>query len=313
MQGIEIARQYFEQYGEPMLKKQFPEYVSKVAAGLIGAGSECFGYDDEISRDHDFEPGFCLFLPGEDVIDRRTAFLMERAYAALPRSFMGLERGLMSPVGGNRRGVIRLSDFLSEKTGLPDGMIAKDAWFSIQEQYLLEVTNGEVFLDESGILGKVREHLSFFPRDVMLKKTAGHLLLGAQSGPYNYERCLRHGEKGSAQMCLYEYCDHMISVIFLLNGRYRPYYKWVFRAMRELPVLSTLCESFEFLLTTDNEDPTVPVKQQVLEEIQGKVIEELLEEDLSRASCTDLEKHAYSVNDRIGDPVIRNRHILSAV
>ena len=84
-----------------------------LAAGLVGAGSECLGFDDEISTDHDFEPGFCLFLPGEDVVDRRTAFLLERAYAKLPKQFLGFERSLIAPVGGSRHGVIRTADFFN--------------------------------------------------------------------------------------------------------------------------------------------------------------------------------------------------------
>ena len=65
MKGMELARKYYETYGEPMLKRDFPELYPLVAAGLFGSGSECFGFDDEVSRDHDFEPGFCLLLPGE--------------------------------------------------------------------------------------------------------------------------------------------------------------------------------------------------------------------------------------------------------
>ena len=79
MKGLELAEKYYKEYGEPMLKEQFPDVLSQIAVGLIGSGSECFGYDDEISEDHDFEPGFCIFLPGEDVVDRRTAFLLESA------------------------------------------------------------------------------------------------------------------------------------------------------------------------------------------------------------------------------------------
>ena len=73
MKGLEIARAYYEEYGEPMLRERFPALMPFIAAGLTGSGSECWGFDDEVSRDHDFEPGFCLFLPGEDVVDRRTA------------------------------------------------------------------------------------------------------------------------------------------------------------------------------------------------------------------------------------------------
>ena len=64
MGGLELSREFFDAYGKPMLEAQFPHLLPKLAAGLFGSGSECFGYDDEISRDHDFEPGFCIFLPG---------------------------------------------------------------------------------------------------------------------------------------------------------------------------------------------------------------------------------------------------------
>ena len=47
--------------------------------------------------------------------------------------------------------------------------------------------------------------------------------------------------------------------------------------------------------------------------IAADVIDELKEQELSDAVCGDLEKHAYSVNDRIRDTGLRNMHILAAV
>ena len=130
MKGLELSRAYYEAYGAPMIHEQFPEYEEIIAAALTGSGSECYGYDDEISRDHDFEPGFCLFLPGEEIVDRRTAFQLERAYAKLPRSFQGVERQKLSPVGGARHGVFRLEEWFREKLGvLPEEMSLRD-WLS---------------------------------------------------------------------------------------------------------------------------------------------------------------------------------------
>ena len=111
MKGLELSRAYFESHGLPMLKEQFSEVMPFLSAGLVGSGSEVLGYDDEISEDHDFEPGFCLLLPGEDIIDRRTAFLLERAYAKLPKGFMGYQRSMIGPVGGARHGVLRMDSF----------------------------------------------------------------------------------------------------------------------------------------------------------------------------------------------------------
>ena len=83
--------------------------------------------------------------------------------------------------------------------------------------------------------------------------------------------------------------------------------------MRSLPVLPLTAELMEYLLTTDNEERTCGEKYDVMEGIAADVIGELQAQGITQASCGDLEKHAYSVNDRIADPQIRNLHILAAV
>ena len=313
MGGLELARAYYEAHGAPMLREQFPELLPRIAVGLFGSGSECFGYDDEISRDHDFEPGFMLLLPGEDAVDRRTAFLLERAYDRLPREFMGLRRGLMAPVGGPRRGVLRAGEFFAEKVGAPDGILTVGQWLSAPEYALAEAVNGELFHDGSGEVTAIRQRLSAWPEDIRRKKLAGHLLLMAQSGQYNYARCLAHGERAAAQLAAGDFVRHCMAALFLLNGAYQPYYKWAFRALRALPRLSLLAELMEYLLTTDNEPELARAKADVIEGMAADVIAELKRQGLTRAECGDLEKHAYSVNDGIGDGALRNLHVLAAV
>ena len=296
-----------------MLEERFPELIPYLAAGLIGSGSECYGYDDEVSRDHDFEPGFCIFLPGEEVVDRKAAFALERAYAGLPREFMGLRRALVSPVGGARHGVIRTADFLMDKTGTNDGVLSLYEWLTLPDYSLSEVVNGEIFEDRYGGITAVRDRLRHRPQDVRLKKLAGHLLLMAQAGQYNYQRCLRHGETGAAQLAVTEFVKNAMAAAFLLNDAYQPYYKWSFRALRGLDKLPFMAELLEYLLTTDNEKDTRDEKIDVMEGIAADVIGELQAQGLTQAVCGDLEKHAYSVNDRIADAQIRNMHILAAV
>lgn len=313
MKGLELSKAYFEQFGKPMLINEFPKLLPFLAAGLFGSGSECFGYDDEISTDHDFDAGFCLLLPGEDIIDRRSSFLLERAYDKLPKDFMGFHRSLLSPVGGNRKGVIRIDEFFKEKVGSPDGTLSLFDWLAIPEYSLAEATNGSVFFDNFGLLTNIRKNLSYYPDDIRKKKLASNLLLMAQSGQYNYKRCISHGETAAAQLSVNEFVNSAMSVIFLLNNAYKPYYKWSFRSLRNLEKLSLDAEIMEFLLTTNNDGETVEEKYYAMEGIASDVIDELHEQNLTKAICSDLEKHAYSVNDSICDAQIRNLHILASI
>ena len=62
MKGLDIAYRYYKEYGEEMIRSLFSEHEDRIAVGLVGEGSECLGFDDELSHDHDFEPGFCLWI-----------------------------------------------------------------------------------------------------------------------------------------------------------------------------------------------------------------------------------------------------------
>ena len=313
MGGLEIAEAYFEEYGMPMLQEKFPELLPHVAAGIFGSGSECFGFDDELSRDHDFDPGFMLLLPGENVVDRKREFALERAYAALPKEFMGVERPKMAPVGGARRGVMRMADFFLEKTGSPNGTLSVDQWLAVPSYALAEAVNGKVFYDGPGELTRIRMGLARYPEGVRRKKLAGHLLLAAQAGQYNFPRCLRHGEVAAAQLAVIAFAQSAMEAVFLLNDAYQPFYKWRFRAMRALPKLSLLAELLEYLITTNNDGQLARDKYEVIEGICADLVNELVDQGLTTAECADLEKHAYSVNDGIADSDLRNRHILAGV
>lgn len=313
MNGLELSRAFFAEFGMPMLEREFPDQLPLLAAGLFGSGSECFGYDDSVSRDHDFEPGFCLFLPDESIVSRRTAFLLERAYAKLPREYLGVRREILSPVGGARRGVLRISEFFSDKVGSPDGVLSLEQWLSIPENALAEATNGLIFFDAYGLVTEIRKRLSSFPEDVLRKRVAGNLLLMAQAGQYNYRRCLSHGELAAAQLAIVEFVESAMSAVFLLNRKYQPFYKWRFRAFRELPLLGDLADTFSFLLCSGNEDIIQAEKENMISEISLAVSTLLYEQELTGIPDPDLETQAYEVNNRIKDPNLRNSHILSAV
>ena len=311
MTGLELSRAYFREFGRPMLETGFPALLPYLAVGLTGSGSECFGFDDEVSRDHDFEPGFCIFLPGEDVVDRRSAFLLERAYARLPKEYGGVRRETLLPVGGARRGVLRTGEFFTDKVGAADGRLTAEQWLLIPEEALAEAVNGEIFFDNYGEVTRIRAGLSHYPEDVRRKRTAGQLLLMGQAGQYNYRRCLRHGETGAARLAAGEFVRSALAAAFLLNGSYRPYYKWSFRALRALPRLSELASPLERLLGCGEAEAREA--EQIMEETAAAVCTELRDQGLSALPGCELEAQAYAVNNGIGDGNLRNLHILAAV
>ena len=313
MKGIELSKRFYLECGEPMLREQFGYLLDKISVGLVGGGSECLGYDDEISADHDFEPAFCIFLPDESVVDRKEEFALERAYSKLPREFMGYKRAPLDPVGGKRHGVIRISEFLREKTGRADGALSLDEWFFVPEQALLEATGGQIFFDGSKEMTRVRDSLAYLPEDVRLKKLAGELLVMGQAGQYNYARCVSRGDSAAAQLAIIEFSKSALHAIFLLCRRYMPYYKWCFRALRDVGELSKLYDSLEYLISSPNGELDVDKKQSTVDYICATLANELLAEGLVERATDTLEECAYAVNAKINDAGIRNLHLLFGV
>lgn len=83
--GLKLARAFWTQMGKPMIAAKYPQYAGRIAAGLVGHGSECYGFDDAYSQDHDFGPRFCLWLTDEDYA--AIGEQLEADYEALPRKF----------------------------------------------------------------------------------------------------------------------------------------------------------------------------------------------------------------------------------
>lgn len=304
MKGLELSKKYYEEYKD-ILFEEIGDLKSYLAFGLVGSGSECYGFDDEISTDHDFEPGFCIFAP--DTLDRKDLFKIERAYAKLPKEFLGYKRSILE---NNRHGLILTSSFYKQKIGSLDTNSLSLSWFNIPSNYLSEATNGEVFDDFLGEFSKIRASISYFPEDIRLKKIAACLVIMSQAGVYNYKRMIKRGDSASSQLAIINYVNAVIDIIFLLNKVYKPYYKWQFRYLKDLKVLSNLYPSLEYLISSDNDSDNSSLKIKMIEDINNLVLDEVKAQNLSKEYCNDLERNAFSVNDKIKDVNIRTLDIL---
>lgn len=241
MTGLKLARAYWEQYGKPLLENKYPEYVGRIAAGLVGHGSECYGFDDEFSQDHDYGPGFCLWLTREDydIIGDD----LQADYNALPSTFMGYgpRQHSVRAKGSNKRvGVFEIGDFFASITGFQQAppQDAPHEWMLVDEATLAAATNGEVFADPLGAFLQTRQGFQSMPDDVRFSLISRRLGMMSQSGQYNFRRMIDRGDGPAAWLSISEFTKATASLMFLINNPltvgYLPYYKWQFAALREI-------------------------------------------------------------------------------
>ena len=302
MNGLALSESYYREWGERMIAGKYSRYQPRIAVGLVGEGSDCYGFDDEISMDHDWGPGFCLWLTSADyeIIGKD----LRNDYDALPSEFLGYRR-ITSRFGTERVGVQTIDSFFMRHIGLPHAPETDMQWLRLPEERLSVCTNGMVFEDQLGEFSKIRNNLlAFYPEDIRLLKMAARCRSCAQAGQYNYPRSLRRGDRVAAQFAETLFCADIISLVFLLNRRYTPFYKWRHRAVQDIPVLGQFIYQ-KIIGLMDSRD--FPTKINLIEEISAKVIVELRHQDLSDAVGDFLLDHGASIQQRIQDSTIRTR------
>lgn len=307
MKGLEEARKFYEEAGAEMISRNFGDFENRIAVGLVGHGSECFGFDDQTSRDHDFETGFCLWLTKED--EEKIGFRLMRAYDKLVKSVNGERADRV--VENGFQGVFVTGDFYRRYTGCDGAPKTWQDWLYTNSAYFAEATNGEVFRDDLGEFTKIRnEILHGMPEDVRAKKIGSCSLKAAQSGQYNYARCLAHGEEGAAMLALFEFVTNAIELAFLLNRKHCPYYKWALRSMDGLDKFAELKQPLEYLLTADNDKAGQSVKKAIVEDISLALANEINAQFDLGVEGGFLEPYAYAIQKRIKNSDIRNLHIV---
>lgn len=307
MKGLEEARKFYEEAGAEMISRNFGDFENRIAVGLVGHGSECFGFDDQTSRDHDFETGFCIWLTKDD--EEKVGFRLMRAYDKLVKSVNGERADRV--VENGFQGVFVTGDFYRRYTGCDGAPKTWQDWLYTNSAYFAEATNGEVFRDDLGEFTKIRDEiLHGMPEDVRAKKIGSCSLKAAQSGQYNYARCLAHGEEGAAMLALFEFVTNAIELAFLLNRKHCPYYKWALRSMDGLDKFAELKQPLEYLLTADNDKAGQSVKKAIVEDISLALANEINAQFDLGVEGGFLEPYAYAIQKRIKNSDIRNLHIV---
>lgn len=330
--GLEVARSYWEEVGRPMMESRHPALLRRAAVGLVGHGSDCLGFDDALSRDHDFGPGFCVWLTAEDFAAHGAA--LQADYDALPREHRGHGPRVETPraSGEARRvGVFEIGAFFETLTGHPSAPPADrpHAWLALDEATLAAATSGQVFQDPHGAFSAARNGFRRMPEDVRLALISRRLGMMAQAGQYNVPRMLDRGDGEAAWLAVGQFVDAAASAVLLLNGPaaagYLPYYKWRFAALRALGermgsrlpdvhprlsdalrLASAACLGGEgFGEGGRGSGPARAGLEAAIAAVCASVVTELRAQGLSASDATFLEHHRGELAARIGDPWLK--------
>ncbi len=304
MNGLELSRKYFFDMAQPRLKENFPELYTRMAAGLVGNGSECFGFDDEISRDHDWGVDFFLWLPESD----REAVPSLHAWKDALFQSDPPEYSRTRSEYGARIGVMTAGDFYKSLIGYPEGPGSIQQWRRVPEENLAMAVNGGVFMDNEGSFTATRNKLlAHFPEDIRRKKLSAGCMALAQTGQYNFARSYKRNDRVTLRTVLCRFTDAVISTVFLLNKVYRPYYKWAYRKMTQLPLLGG-----EFGPMLDavacagmNDDGMYAAVSERIDTICAKIAAELRRQGYSSSDDWFLTTQAEEIRAGIKDDFLR--------
>jgi len=309
MNGLELSESYYNGCGKEVFERTFKTLMERVAIGLAGPGSECFGFDDEHSRDHDWGPSFCLWVTQEDF--QRHGKELQACYDALPKEYLGFGPRVVSPGEKGRVGVMTINDFYGRYTGLPAAPNAIADW-NIPSENLALCTNGKVFSDPLGEFSQWRTTLlNFYPEDLWLKKIADCCMHAGQAGQYNWQRGILRNDPYVTNTAKVKFCTEIMRLIYLLNKAYAPFYKWLLKGVAQLPILgSEMAPLIVKVLTGPDETTSGSTawkeQQDTMELICQRVISTLQDLDLTNRTVPFLTDHVPSILGRIADQEFKN-------
>jgi len=151
---------------------------------------------------------------------------------ALPREYLGYR---WQDQRKSTSGVIEVGEYIKSIVGCESPPEEASDWLHIPEEYLFEITPKRVFYDAKGEVTKRFEAFTRYPEDVWKKRLSASLAWLWEWGIKHLPRSERRGDTVTATMYWCKFTIYAMKVTFLLNCRYVPYHKWLYREFLKLP------------------------------------------------------------------------------
>lgn len=225
MSGGEFARRFHADVVAPLLARAMPGLG--YAAGRLGSGSDVLGFDDAMSRDHDWGCRLTLVVDeaDRDAVPQVTG-LLERE---LPGSYLG--RPVRSPVTWDSSGthnvdVATVAGFATSRLGVdPVGGLPVLDWLVLTGQSVLEVIAGPVFTDRTAQLAPVRAALRWYPPDIERYVLAAGWQRLSQEMPM-VGRTAERGDELGSRLLSARLAGDLMWLAFAVSRQWPPYPKW---------------------------------------------------------------------------------------
>lgn len=254
MQGLEIAQRFFHDWGYPYLQRYDSALVARVAAGLFH-GSQVYGADDELSRDHGWGPMFVVILTDADYRHHGRA-LQDALSRDAPREWAGARMHYPA----TNVDVTSVDQFFQERLGFAVPPAEAAAWLvdrpvlgtrGEREHELYLIRHGHVFADPLGAFSQRRTQFHSYPRRAWLERIWSELFNVWHYGQYNFaERVGQRDDPVAAQLALGHFSEAVMRLCLLLEQDYTPYWKWLAWEFRKRQAAVTLDAQLRALATS---------------------------------------------------------------
>ncbi len=249
MKGLELSKAFFENAGRPIIEKISPSIMNSIAAGLIGEGSDVYGFDDELSTDHNWGPRFQIFLFEQNPILKES---IETALASsLQSKFDGYEIRQWPPEKGFKSFEVWFwPDFTEKLLGLRQRPVDPMSYARVTEAQFFSLLSGSVFWDPNGDLKRARTQWDHMPQEVWYWR-----LYWAWMNLYRRDDILRafiHGEFEMSRILLCRYAEWTIRLGYLASRQYSPYRKWLLRMFKTLSGMERIHDSISNAINTQD-------------------------------------------------------------
>lgn len=251
IKGLELSESFFNENKALLFKKIPSNAIEYITIGLFGFGSECYGVDDEISEDHDFDQGFIILV--EDSVPLTDFLKIKQAYDCLPKLY---KRFCL--LNQTKHGVHYMKEYLNY-LGVNDIK-------NISDESKALLLNGKLFYQGfastfANLRYDIRKNSNYdFLIDLLLKALEINKYI-----PYNLKRSLDRGDLYTFKSLKNNLVNHLIEFYYIYHKMYLPHDKLRLKLMDNNSIIK---KWIYYIL--DHDDIS-----KLYEEISAKIIETL--------------------------------------